>query len=58
MGKYGKENKKSKIVDKYDLNGNLVESFDCLMDVVRKYNYNSGTLCHAIYKHRPYKNYI
>lgn len=57
-GKRGKDNKKSKIVDKYDLNGNLLESFDCLIDVERKYNYNSGTICRAIHKCRPYKNYI
>lgn len=56
--KYGKENKKSKIVDKYDLNGNLIESFDCLMDITRKYNYNSGTIWHAIHNQKPYKNYI
>lgn len=56
--KYGKENKRSKIVDKYSLDGILIESFDCLMDITRKYNYNSGTICHAIHNQKPYKNYI
>jgi hypothetical protein len=28
------------------------------MDITRKYNYNSGTICHAIHNQKPYKNYI
>lgn len=54
----GKANPKSKTVYQYDLNRNLIKEWDCLMDVSREFNCNSGSLCNAIKKKQKYKGFI
>ena len=41
--KGGKENSKSIKVNQYDLQGNLIKKWDCIMDVVRSFNLQTGS---------------
>lgn len=43
-GVLGKDNPSSKKINQYDLEGNLVECWDCVQDVVRKFNYHQGNI--------------
>lgn len=56
-GVSGKNNSRSKKVLQFDLNSNLIKEWDCLMDISREFNYNSGTICNAIKKKQKYKNF-
>lgn len=42
--KYGKENKTSKKVNQYDLDGNFIKTWDSIMDVERKLKINNGNI--------------
>lgn len=42
--KYGKENKTSKKVNQYDLDGNLIKTWDSIKDVERGLDINNGNI--------------
>lgn len=42
--KYGKENKTSKKINQYDLQGNFIKTWDSIMDVERILNINNGNI--------------
>jgi hypothetical protein len=43
-GKYGKLHNRSKSVNQYDLNGNFIKTWDCIRDVKRELNIDSGRI--------------
>ena len=52
----GKNNPNSKSVIEIDKEGNIVNRWDSLMDLIREENFNSGTISKYIKKQKPYRN--
>lgn len=60
-GVIGARNPFSKKVNQYDLNGNLIKEWDCIMDIERKLGYNHSTIsaaCGNKNRLKTYKGFI
>lgn len=51
-GKYGKEHNLSKAVIQYDLEGNFIKEWDCISDVTRSLNIDSGRITKCCQKQK------
>lgn len=59
LGRTGIKNPLSKRINQYDLQGNLIKSWNCISDAARYYGGNPSSICnHLAGRHKTYKGFV